>query len=235
MFTPKKHDDLSERMMLRNSNMFRNSIQKNPYLKKENKVKIFYFGKPVCKVLNYSNQTTIGDLIERAIFAYLEDPTLDKNRLRTTQKSAYELRMLDDDAGFKPDMELEALDHNRKAVDTMFDALVLMENHTIQVSFDETDEHLIQQSPTIANTNLVRVFDENGQDVLKKYFSVKDTVGEIFSIIVSLNKYPIDKIYLTETVDDELEVMEETKIAELETKKLFVTVMLILDQNQKVR
>jgi hypothetical protein len=47
--------------------------------------------------------------------------------------------MVDDDAGFKPDLELEPLDENRKAIDTMFESMVLMENNTVQVRFDEED------------------------------------------------------------------------------------------------
>lgn len=68
----------------RSSVMFRASLTKNPYLKKEKRIKIFYFGNPISKVLSYSNQTTVAELIDRAIFAYLEDPGLDKHRIRTT-------------------------------------------------------------------------------------------------------------------------------------------------------
>lgn len=51
--------------------MFRASLKKNPYLKKEKRIKIFYFGNPVFKIVGYSNQSTVDDLIDRAIFAYL--------------------------------------------------------------------------------------------------------------------------------------------------------------------
>jgi hypothetical protein len=57
--------------MGRNSTMFRASLKKNPYLKKEKRIKIFYFGNPVFKIVGYSNQSTVDDLIDRAIFAYL--------------------------------------------------------------------------------------------------------------------------------------------------------------------
>jgi hypothetical protein len=79
-------------------------------------------------------------LIDRAIFAYLEDPSLDKNRIKTTKSNgnmyfyeAYVLRVLDDDTDFKADLELEPLDPYRLVIDMGFESLVLLQNTATQV------------------------------------------------------------------------------------------------------
>lgn len=92
------------------------------------------------RLVNYSNQTTVEDLIDKAIFAYLEDPTLDKRRIKSTKASgkqlvysAYVLRILDDDSGYKADPELEPLDMHRLVADMGFESLVMLANNSIQV------------------------------------------------------------------------------------------------------
>jgi hypothetical protein len=50
-----------------------------------------------------------------------------------------------------------------------------------------------------------------------------------------MGRYQIGRFYLTETMDEELEVLEETRVSELETKKLYVIMQQHLDKKKSIR
>jgi hypothetical protein len=58
--------------------------------------------------------------------------------------------------------------------------------------------------------------------LLTHNFLNSDRVENVLELIINTNKYVLDRLYLTETFSEELEVEPLMIIGKLETKKLYV-------------
>jgi hypothetical protein len=58
--------------------------------------------------------------------------------------------------------------------------------------------------------------------LLTRNFNNNEKVEVVMDLILKSGRYAMDKFYLTEALDDELEVDVGTTIAKLDSKKLYV-------------
>lgn len=65
---------------------------------------------------------------------------------------------------------------------------------------------MITSLPTRANMSVVRIYDEFSQELFTKNFHKDERIEDIVALILKTGRYVMDKFYLTETVDDELEI-----------------------------
>ena len=81
-------------------------------------MRVFFFGKNIRLDLFIDKKIKVKELIEYAIQNYMKSEKTDKELMKYPENiEAYELRILEDDDDYLPDMNFDALNKSKKFTD----------------------------------------------------------------------------------------------------------------------
>lgn len=189
-------------------------------------IKVFFFVTPTKLSIPINVDLKVIDVLRTIMEFFLNEPTVDKTLLKyPSQPEAYQLRVLDDDDDFKPELAFEPLELERKlsSYDSDFlDCLAFCENPNFkpilpnnlfseELENDKKKKQQIEEILQKKNKNVLQVTIQEENYTTMIAIDPENCIKDVFPIIQK--KYKINPLRYTVhaelKIDSDFDIMNE--------------------------